>query len=50
MAFPGSEFFHAANLEVSEIEALVARIILATAGLITIYKSVFPTKKKRPPS
>ncbi len=50
MVLPGPEFFRAANLTVSEIEALLARIIIAAAGLITIYKSVFPRNKKGPPS
>jgi hypothetical protein len=50
MTFPSPEFFRTANLTVSEIEALLARIIIAVAGLKFIYESVFPSKKKGPPS
>ena len=50
MTFPGPDFFRAANLTVSEVEVLVARIIIAAAGLIAIYHSAFPRNKKGPPS
>jgi hypothetical protein len=50
MTFPGPEFFHTANWTISEVEILLARIIISSAGLIAIYRAFFPPKKKGPPS
>jgi hypothetical protein len=43
-----SEFFRAANTLISDIESLVARLIIGVGGLIFIYRAVFPPKN--PPS
>jgi hypothetical protein len=44
MTFPGPEFFHTANWTISEVEILLARIIISSAGLIAIY--IFPAEKE----
>jgi hypothetical protein len=43
-----SEFFRIANTLTSEFETLFARWIIGVAGLVYIFRSVFPGKK--PPS
>jgi hypothetical protein len=52
MAFPhfDPDFFRAANFTVSEFEVLFARVLIAIAGLKYMYDTVFPSKKKKPPS
>jgi hypothetical protein len=40
------EFFRTANLAVSEMEVLIARILIAIAGLKYIYDTIFPSKRK----